>query len=105
VSHFILRPESGMNEDSLILLPLREFNEICFERDRLLELALDGGLRATHRWKAPGVWLPKETTPPCRHEELLGPTLHRCDLAPGHEGEHRDATGNPIYPPPSVNAL
>lgn len=101
MSHFILRPEGGNNEDSLILLPLREFNEICFELARLREYLPDG-LAGTHRWKAPGVWLPRATTPPCRHEQLIGPTLHRCDLAPGHDGDHRDSYGSPIYPPPTL---
>lgn len=63
----------------------------------------DAGLTETHRWKAPGVWLPRDTTPPCGYEELIGPTLHRCDLARGHEGEHRDRDGSPIYPAPTFH--
>lgn len=64
----------------------------------------ESGLSATHRWKAPGVWLPKKTTRRCRHTELIGPVLHQCELADGHEGDHRDAGGLPIYPPPTASA-
>lgn len=38
----------------------------------------------THRWKAPGVFLPKETALPCGAQ--LGEDV--CELAEGHDGRH-----------------
>ena len=50
------------------------------------------GLQTTHRYYAPGVWRPKETTPAC--DKTYGPWA--CACAHGHEGLCRNSRGETL---------